>query len=137
MSDFELHPRLGADCHRLGRIGHCELLLNRNAAVPWFILVPHTGVLELFDLDPPLRAELEAAGDALARWLKRRFGCDKVNVAAIGNLVPQLHVHIVGRRAGDACWPLPVWGHLPAGPDYGELEIAALESDLAGILGKL
>jgi diadenosine tetraphosphate (Ap4A) HIT family hydrolase len=135
MKDFELHPRLRADCHVLGSLAGCELLLNRNAALPWFILVPHTAATELHDLEPELRAMLDRAGDGLARWIKDRLACDKVNVAAIGNLVPQLHLHVVGRRIGDACWPQPVWGHLRAGPAYSAPELAALQSDLTAAFG--
>ena len=113
-----LHPQLVADCHVLGASEGHALLLHRNATVPWFLLVPPTTVTELFELPAPLRASLDAAADRLAAFVKQHFHCDKINVAAIGNVVPQLHLHVVGRRRDDACWPRPVWGHLTALADY-------------------
>ena len=112
MSGFSIHPRLVEDCHILGRLGTSHLLLHRNAAVPWFILVPETVAGELYDLEAPARRALMEEADVLARFVKAHFGVAKINVAAIGNLVPQLHVHVVGRSPGDPCWPRPVWGHL-------------------------
>jgi diadenosine tetraphosphate (Ap4A) HIT family hydrolase len=108
----ELHPQLAADCHVLGSCAGNVLLLHRNAMVPWFLLVPPTPLTELHELPPPLRTSLDAAADELARFIKQYFACDKINVAAIGNVVPQLHVHVIGRRRDDACWPRPVWGNL-------------------------
>jgi len=129
-----VHPQLEADTHRLGRVGSGTLLLHRNAALPWFILVPDTGVSELHQLDSPLRQTLAADQDALAGYLQDTLGCHKVNVAAIGNLVPQLHVHVVGRRRDDPCWPGVVWGRLPAGPDYPAERLQALRAELAAVL---
>lgn len=114
-ADFVLHPQLLRDFHVLGRCGESaglHVLLRRNAVLPWFLLVPETTVQELFDLPPLLRRDLEARGDVLARFVKARFDSDKINVAAIGNIVPQLHLHVIGRRADDCCWPLPAWGHV-------------------------
>jgi diadenosine tetraphosphate (Ap4A) HIT family hydrolase len=130
MTEFEIHPCLLADCHRLGRIGACHLLLHRNASLPWFILVPETAVADLLDLDPPVR---EAALDACAlvcAYIKAEFKVPKVNFAAIGNLVPQLHLHVVGRTPDDPCWPAPVWGNLDAGPEYSLEQIAAITAAL-------
>ena len=130
MTEFEIHPRLLADCHRLGRLGVCHLLLHRNASLPWFILVPETAVADLLDLEPPAR---EAALDACAQvsaYMKAEFRASKVNFAAIGNLVPQLHLHVVGRTPGDPCWPAPVWGNLGAGPEYPPEQIGAITAAL-------
>lgn len=121
-----LHPQLVADCHVLGGCHGHVLLLQRNAAVPWFILVPPTSALELHDLSPTLRASLEAAADRLARFVKAHFSCDKINVAALGNVVPQLHLHVIGRRRDDACWPRPVWGHLNETAEYSPAALASL-----------
>ena len=109
---FALHPRLYADCHHLVALGLSELLLHRNASVPWLLLVPRVEQTELCDLTHAQRAALDAEIDAACALLRHEFSVTKLNVAAIGNLVPQLHVHVVGRREGDACWPDPVWGHL-------------------------
>jgi len=117
VAGFELHPQLLADCHRLGRFSLSHVLLHRNAALPWLILVPEVppGISELYELDAASRRELDDEVDAVAPYLKRVFGAQKINVAAIGNLVPQLHIHVVGRSAGDPCWPGVVWGKLPPG----------------------
>jgi diadenosine tetraphosphate (Ap4A) HIT family hydrolase len=81
----------------------------------------HPGAAEIFDLDEGERAQLMTELAHLARLLKELTGCDKINIAAIGNVVPQLHVHIVARRHDDAAWPRPVWGALPPRP-YGGAE---------------
>jgi diadenosine tetraphosphate (Ap4A) HIT family hydrolase len=130
MTEFELHPRLLADCHRLGHIGTYHLLLHRNAALPWFILVPETGVADLLDLDPATREAVLDACTLVSSYIKAEFGVPKVNFAAIGNLVPQLHLHLVGRTPGDPCWPAPVWGNLGSGPEYSPGQIAAIAAAL-------
>lgn len=135
MPGFALHPQLAADCHRVGRLGLSQVLLHRNAAVPWLILVPEVraGVTELHQLDADQRRALDAEIDMLSRYLKQAHGVRKINVAAIGNLVPQLHVHVVGRHPGDPCWPGVVWGNLPPGPEWsaGQLE------DIAAAMARL
>lgn len=125
-----LHPQLVADCHALGRSYGHALLLQRNAAVPWFILVPPTAVVELHELPPTLRTSLEVAADRLARFVKAHFCCDKINVAALGNVVPQLHLHVIGRRRDDACWPRPVWGHLSETAEYAPDTLTSLVAAL-------
>jgi len=128
-SDFRIHDQLLADSHRLGRFELCHLLLHRNAAVPWFILVPETEVAEFFELREQLTSLALKEAGAVARFVKQELGCEKINFAAIGNIVPQLHLHVVGRRPDDPCWPAPVWGHLAGGQQYTVArirEIAAL-----------
>lgn len=135
MAKFELHPRLLADCHRLGRFRLSHLLLNRNASLPWLILVPavSSGVRELYELEPADRRELAEEIDVVARYVKDSLGARKINIAAIGNLVPQLHVHVVGRHPGDPCWPGVVWGNLPEGPDWPEERISEIAGAIAGL----
>jgi diadenosine tetraphosphate (Ap4A) HIT family hydrolase len=126
---FVLHPQLARDFHVLGRCGNSgrlHVLLRRNAVLPWFLLVPETTVQELFDLPPDLRRDLEARGDVLARFVKVRFSSDKINVAAIGNIVPQLHLHVIGRRRDDCCWPLPAWGHLRGEEAYSPASLQSM-----------
>jgi len=131
-----VHPRLLEDCHVLGQLELCRVLLHRNSSVPWFILVPDVAaeLIELHELDAGARQRLDAELDLVARFTKERFDAAKLNVAAIGNIVPQLHVHVVGRRPDDPCWPGVVWGRLPAGPAWPEATLAALADELA-VLG--
>jgi diadenosine tetraphosphate (Ap4A) HIT family hydrolase len=130
---FELHPQLLADCHQVGRLALSHVLLHRNAGLPWLILVPEVdaGVRELYELDADSRRVLEAEIDTLARYLKQSLGAQKINVAAIGNLVPQLHIHVVGRHPGDPCWPGVVWGNLPPGPAWAPEKISAIAASIA------
>jgi len=132
MTEFTLHPQLLTDCHRLGRLPVTHLLLHKNAAVPWFILVPETDLGNLLDLPCGQRDAVLADCKRVSDYLTGTRGCARVNVAWIGNLVPQLHVHVIGRGPGDPCWPRPVWGHLEAVLDYGPGEVEAIG---AGVLG--
>ena len=107
---FALDAQLGRDCFELGRIGFCRLLLMNNADIPWFILVPETTRTELCDLALADQQQVWEAVNAVSSFLRDNQPVDKLNVAAIGNIVRQLHVHVVGRREGDYCWPGVVWG---------------------------
>lgn len=113
-----IHPQLEADCHVLGRYESSTLLLNRNASLPWFILVPDTDLADLLDLPEAELAEILAACQQVSRFLKQELGFRKVNFAGLGNVVPQMHLHIIGRVDTDACWPNPVWGHLKTESAY-------------------
>lgn len=130
MSVPELHPQLLADCHVLGTMPSGSLLLSRNATLHWFILVPDATEADLLDLPP---ARLEAVMTdcrAVSGHLKQALAYPKVNFAGLGNVVPQMHLHIIGRRHSDPCWPQPVWGKLPPGPDWPEQELEALREVL-------
>jgi diadenosine tetraphosphate (Ap4A) HIT family hydrolase len=134
MTTFELDPRLAADTESVGMLGLCHALLMRDARYPWLILVPAQPDLEeISDLPAAdqslLMAEITAAGEALAGLYRP----EKINTGALGNIVRQLHVHIVARNSGDPAWPGPVWGHSAAIP-YGN---AALETRLKEIKGAL
>lgn len=134
---FELHAQLRADCHALGVVGTTQVLLHRNAAVPWFILVPATNALEVFELPEETQRELMRQANELARFVKRFFNSDKINVAALGNIVPQLHVHVIGRRRDDPVWPKPIWGHLEVTREYRDdalLTISAALEDACGLV---
>jgi diadenosine tetraphosphate (Ap4A) HIT family hydrolase len=114
---FRLDPQLARDTIAVGDLPHARLLLMNAANFPWLILVPlRPGAMELFDLDDGERTQLMGTLAQLARLLKELTGCDKINIAAIGNVVSQLHVHIVARRRDDAAWPRPVWGAMPPRP---------------------
>ncbi|HEX2668717.1 MAG TPA: HIT family protein [Gammaproteobacteria bacterium] len=132
---FELHPQLAKDCRDLGSLGLCRLLLMDDANYPWFILVPQReGAREVHELDDEDRARLWDESALLARALMRGFAPDKLNLAALGNQVPQLHVHHIVRYRHDPAWPQPVWGKLPAKRYYAaEAEkLAALIRSLLG-----
>ena len=108
---FELHPRLAADCLMLGDLPVCRVLLMNDSRFPWCILVPRTaGLRELHDVPASARVALFDEIEAVSRALMDSCAVEKINVGALGNLVPQLHVHVVGRSADDAAWPGPVWG---------------------------
>lgn len=132
MKDFSIHPQLLADCHRLGQLEASHLLLHRNAMLPWFILVPETECENLLDLPPWQREAVLADCKAVSDYLKTNLGSTRINVAWLGNLVPQLHVHVIGRRPGDPCWPKPVWGHLEQSASYGSEDLRGIAADLLG-----
>ena len=114
---FALHPQLARDCHRLGRFELGLLLLMNDAQYPWFILVPQrAGLREVYELDEPDQALLLRESTALSRALMSAFRGDKLNLAALGNMVPQLHLHHIVRHVGDPAWPSPVWGRHPPRP---------------------
>ena len=122
-ADFSLHPRLQQDCLVLGRFELSRALLMNDSTYPWLILVPERpGIREIHELTDADQMQLIRESSRLAAHLERVFDADKLNVAAIGNLVPQLHVHHVVRYRTDPAWPAPVWGHGPLRPyEPGEL----------------
>ncbi|PLW82468.1 HIT family protein [Kineobactrum sediminis] len=126
----ELHSQLLADCHLLGTVPSGSLLLSRNAALHWFILVPDTTSTDLLDLPPGQLEAVMTDCRKVSACLKQTLAYPKVNFAALGNVVPQLHLHIIGRRHSDPCWPQPIWGNLPPGPDWSDEELAALREVL-------
>lgn len=127
---FELDARLQQDCFRLGQLEFCHLLLLDNAAVPWFVLVPETDSAEICDLPIAQQHLLLQETTAVANFVRQAFVTEKLNVAAIGNIVRQLHVHVVGRHASDYCWPGVVWGTVP--PErYTDGQLAQLRANVA------
>jgi diadenosine tetraphosphate (Ap4A) HIT family hydrolase len=113
--NWSLHPQLAADTIAVGDLALARVLLANDANYPWLILVPRMpGLTEIMDLDPNEQVQLLGEIDAAARALKAVTECEKLNIAAIGNIVAQLHVHVVARRHSDAAWPKPVWGAVPA-----------------------
>lgn len=127
MSDFVLHPRIAADTLHLAESAQSLLRLMNNTLVTWFILVPKTGCHELHHLDPVTRRQVREEIDALAALVECEFRPDKLNIACIGNLVPQLHIHVIGRRRDDFCWPSPVWGR-PERCAYDDPEAGRIRS---------
>jgi diadenosine tetraphosphate (Ap4A) HIT family hydrolase len=126
---WSLHPQLQADTALVGDLALSRLLAMNDANFPWLIAVPRrAGASELFDLGAEQAVLLDEIS-LVSRVLKDETRCDKLNVAAIGNVVPQLHVHIVARRKDDALWPKPVWGAAPPRP----YDPAALERFVGAI----
>ena len=111
---WSLHPQLAQDTVPLGDLALSRVLLANDANFPWLILVPRLPALvEIIDLAPNAQIQLLGEIDAAARALKSATACDKLNIAALGNQVAQLHVHVIARRKNDAAWPKPVWGATP------------------------
>jgi len=106
----QIDPRLAQDSHLLGWLGGTRLLLMRNAHFPWFVLVPATGETEFYKLDAHLQSRILAQINQLADFIQHNFQIDKINIGMIGNIVSQLHIHVIGRRRDDICWPGVVWG---------------------------
>lgn len=136
MNGFHLDPRLADDSHPVAQLPLCDLRLMDDSHHPWLVLVPRVaGARELVDL-PDAQLQVLVQEIALAsRLLQRHFAPDKLNVAALGNLVPQLHVHVIARYAGDVAWPRPVWGHvaaLPYTPEALVERVAILRDGLSG-----
>lgn len=132
---FNLDSRLVADTVPIGRLTLACLLLMNDARYPWLILVPQRPqIREIFELDPADQAQLLAEIVLVSRFVSDSFPTDKINVAALGNVVAQLHVHIVGRRRDDPAWPRPVWG-VGEAVRYDAAGIAAMRARLAELPG--
>ena len=134
-ADWSLDPQLERDTVLVGDLPLCQIRLMNDANYPWLLLVPRRrNAIELADLQEADRTQLMREIAQAAAALKTLTACDKINMAAIGNVVAQLHVHVVARFRSDAAWPKPVWGLLPARA-YEEAArqrlIAALRSQLS------
>ena len=124
-----IHPRLEADCIYLGRFLLSHLLLMNDRNYPWFILVPdRDGMREIYQLEQADRAQLMGESCRLSDFLMCTFDGEKLNLAALGNQVPQLHLHHIVRYASDPAWPAPVWGKVPALP-YDDRAINEIRSN--------
>ncbi len=111
---WSLHAQLKNDTIDIGDLPLSRVLVIKDANYPWLLLVPRReGAVEIIDLDEVEQAQLMTEVSRVARALKDVSKCDKLNIAALGNVVPQLHVHVIARRKGDAAWPRPVWGVVP------------------------
>ncbi|KZN63564.1 hypothetical protein N478_23780 [Pseudoalteromonas luteoviolacea S4060-1] len=131
MMTFKLAPELQRDCIELANWPLCKVLLMNDSQYPWFILVPTVpGLREIIDLDEQQQTQFWQESKQLSELLMSVFTPDKLNVAALGNMVPQLHVHHIARFEGDAAWPKPVWGVNPA-KAYTEAQLAELKKALA------
>lgn len=117
MNAWTLHPQLADDTHPVAGFGLSELRLMDDSNYPWLILVPRVpAARELIDLDASQQAQLMEEIGRVSRALQSLFRPHKLNVAALGNVVPQLHVHVIARQTDDPAWPAPVWGKVNARP---------------------
>jgi diadenosine tetraphosphate (Ap4A) HIT family hydrolase len=131
---WQLHPQLAQDTVPVGDLPLVRVLASRDANYPWLLLVPRRpGAREVIDLTEHDQQQLTADISTVARALKQATGCHKLNIAAIGNIVPQLHVHVVARRTDDAAWPKPVWGTVPPRA-YGAGELETFVSTIRSLL---
>lgn len=112
---WSLHPQLEKDTINIGDLPLSRVLVIKDANYPWLLLAPRRAeAVEIVDLDEVAQAQLMTEINRVARALQDVTKPDKLNIAALGNVVPQLHVHIIARRKNDAAWPRPVWGVVPA-----------------------
>lgn len=131
---FSLDSRLQQDTVVLGDFPLCRLLLMNDSTYPWLILVPRReSVSEVFQLAVEEQQQLWQETTRLAETLKDAFAADKMNVATLGNVVSQLHMHVVVRRRDDAAWPAPVWGRQPAVP-YSAQQLQLMRERLRLVL---
>lgn len=135
MNAWHLDPRLADDTAPVIDLKLCEVRLMDDANHPWLVLVPKVAdAVEIIDLDAAQRSQLTAEIDAASRVLKTLFKPDKLNVAALGNLVPQLHVHVIARFHTDIAWPRPIWGAANVRP-YAPEELIERVTALRSALG--
>ena len=112
---FTLHPKLQQDCILLKELALCSLLLMNDANYPWFILVPRReGITEIYQLSLSDQYQLLQESNQVSQFLVKTFQPTKLNIAALGNVVPQLHIHHIARYTTDPAWPAPVWGKISA-----------------------
>lgn len=115
LPQFQLHPQLAKDCFVIGDLELCRLLLMNDKNYPWCILVPmREGKKDLYELTAAEQQLFIKESSRLSTVMMDLFKGKKMNVAALGNMVSQLHIHHIVRKEGDACWPKPVWGQVPA-----------------------
>ncbi|RMV94693.1 hypothetical protein ALP01_02966 [Pseudomonas caricapapayae] len=131
---FVLDSRLQQDTLAIGDFPLCRLLLSNDSHYPWFILVPRRAdISEVFQLSAADQSQLWQETSTLAKVLKEVFDADKINIAALGNVVSQLHMHVIVRKRDDAAWPAPVWGKHAASAYTGE-QFSAICRQLKSVL---
>jgi diadenosine tetraphosphate (Ap4A) HIT family hydrolase len=134
MTTFKLNKQLEHDCHWMGKLKDCHLLLLDNALVPWFILVPESDITEFHELPDEQQLALLANINAISRFIQSEFIVTKLNTATIGNIVQQLHIHVIGRHEDDFCWPGVVWGR-PEKQPYASEQVTHITQTLQAWFG--
>lgn len=131
---FQLHPQLQQDSIAIGSFKLSELRMINDKQYPWFILVPKkVNITEIYQLSETEQQLLQLESSLLAKTLADMFNADKMNIAAIGNMVPQLHIHHIVRYKDDIAWPAPVWGKFDSIP-YEDQEIEQIKNKLKTLL---
>ncbi|HEC73720.1 MAG TPA: HIT domain-containing protein [Methylophaga aminisulfidivorans] len=131
---YQLHQQLKKDTFKLGEFELCDVLLMNDARYPWVILVPkRDAISEIFQLSQTEQRQLQSESSFVAKAMKDLFSADKMNIAALGNMVEQLHLHHVARFRSDAAWPKPIWGQGQA-ENYSEVAVKAISSQLRRVL---
>jgi diadenosine tetraphosphate (Ap4A) HIT family hydrolase len=126
--NFQLHPQLSNDSYVIADLPLSRLLLCNDSAFPWFILVPRVeNIQDIYQLDWQQQQQLLNESSLLSELLMQEFKGDKMNVAALGNVVPQLHLHHIVRYQNDPCWPKPIWGQQALTP-YTERELESIKN---------
>lgn len=133
MKKFKLDPRLENDCFILSESDQFLLLLMNNSLLPWFILVPKTDKQELYELDDVLQNQMTIRINHISKFVQEEFKTDKLNVAALGNIVNQMHIHIIGRYKTDCYWPGVVWGAIEK-KEYNSAEVKKIKIALDSTL---
>lgn len=129
MNTFQLNERLAADTYPITENTDYYVGLHKNALIPWLILVPKTDEIELFACEDQLKARIRTTVDSLADFMQSHFVADKMNIATLGNVVSQLHIHLIARKTDDVAWPDPVWGK----PDFLAYDEAAKNAIIAAV----
>jgi diadenosine tetraphosphate (Ap4A) HIT family hydrolase len=134
LSEFVLHPQIAADTFPVAELALSSARLMRDANYPWLLLVPRiTDAIDVVDMRAEDRATLMEEIVTASTALRETVACDKLNVATLGNVVAQMHVHVIARRRNDVSWPKPIWGAVPAkaySPGEGEALAAKLAARL-------
>ncbi|AJI55807.1 HIT domain protein [Francisella philomiragia] len=124
---FKLDSRLEADTFEVCEYLDCKILLMNNSIVPWFIVVPFTDRTEWYQLDDSQQYNINKIINKLSNFIVKEYKADKLNIATIGNVVKQMHIHVVGRFENDPVWPAPVWGNIQSKPYTEQEKIKLLE----------
>ena len=134
MTNFKLAPQLANDTIELGKLTLCKVLLMNDSQFPWIILVPQrTNITELYQLEADDIKQAQAESLMISKLLMQHFNGDKLNTGALGNMVPQLHLHHVVRFKNDPVWPKPVWGNINA-IAYSTNEAKTLTNELQALI---
>lgn len=134
---ISVDPRLQQDSHALQQWQGCDIRLHGNASIPWVIIVPAVEVTEFCDLEADWQLKITRLGQCIGQHFKDHLGSEKINFAAIGNVVKQLHIHVIGRHENDPLWPDVVWGNPLPERAYNPADVSRWQRDLGHILETL